>query len=72
MTMVDWLLTEQLVQIFREAGAKRPELNATLVARSPLGEEDVLAGQGEPSAACVPGAHSASDRGGGHPFLRAR
>lgn len=46
MTMVDWLLTEQLVQIFREAGAKRPELNATLVARSPLGEEDVLAGAG--------------------------
>ncbi|MEX2467090.1 MAG: hypothetical protein WD995_09270 [Gemmatimonadota bacterium] len=46
MTMVDWLLTEQLVEIFREAGAKRDELNATLEARSPLGEEDVLAGAG--------------------------
>jgi hypothetical protein len=46
MTMVDWLLTEQLVEIFREAAAKRPDLNATLEARSPLGEEDVLAGAG--------------------------
>ena len=32
MTMVDWLLTEQLVEIFRAAQAKRPELNAELVA----------------------------------------
>jgi hypothetical protein len=44
--MVDWLLTEQLVEIFREGRAKRPELNAELVARSPHGEEDVLAGAG--------------------------
>jgi hypothetical protein len=44
--MVDWLLTEQLVEIFREAAEKRPELNAELVARSPHGEEDVLAGAG--------------------------
>jgi hypothetical protein len=46
MTMVDWLLTEQLLGIFQEAGAKRPDLNAALVPRSPLGEEDVLAGAG--------------------------
>ncbi len=46
MTMVDWLLTEQLVEIFGEAGAKRVGLNAELVARSPLGEKDVLAGAG--------------------------
>ena len=46
MTMVDWLLTEQLVGIFGEARAKRPELNAELVARRPHGEEDVLAGAG--------------------------
>lgn len=46
MTMVDWLLTEQLIEIFREARVKRPELNAELEAKSPLGEEDVLAGAG--------------------------
>src|SRR6056297_2091021 len=46
MSMVDWLLTEQLMQIFQEAQAKRSGLNATLEARSPLGEEDVLAGAG--------------------------
>ena len=46
MTMVDWLLTEQLVDIFRAAHEKRPELNAELIARSPHGEEDVLAGAG--------------------------
>lgn len=46
MTMVDWLLTEQLVEIFREAEATRPGLNAELVAKSPHGEEDVLAGAG--------------------------
>lgn len=46
MTMVDWLLTEQLVDIFGEARAKRPQLNAELQARSPHGEEDVLAGAG--------------------------
>ena len=46
MTMVDWLLTEQLVEIFRAARTKRPDLNAELVARSPHGEEDVLAGAG--------------------------
>ncbi len=44
--MVDWLLTEQLMEIFQEAQRKRPTLNAELVARSPLGEEDVLAGAG--------------------------
>lgn len=44
--MVDWLLTEQLVEIFREAEATRARLNAELVARSPHGEEDVLAGAG--------------------------
>ena len=44
--MVDWLLTEQLMEIFQEAQKKRPTLNAELVARSPLGEEDVLAGAG--------------------------
>jgi hypothetical protein len=44
--MVDWLLTEQLVEIFRQARSKRPELNAELVARSPHGEEGVLAGAG--------------------------
>src|SRR5512134_1837132 len=46
MTMVDWLLTEQLVQIFRDAKAKRPDLNVELEARSPHGESDVLAGAG--------------------------
>lgn len=46
MTMVDWLLTEQLVEIFQDAAAKRPTLNAVLEARSPHGEEDVLAGAG--------------------------
>jgi len=46
MTMVDWLLTEQLVEIFTEARAKRPGLNAELEAHSPHGEEDVLAGAG--------------------------
>lgn len=46
MTMVDWLLTEQLVEIFRAARVKRPELNAELEAHSPHGEEDVLAGAG--------------------------
>lgn len=46
MTMVDWLLTEQLVEIFQEAEATREGLNAHLVARSPHGEEDVLAGAG--------------------------
>lgn len=44
--MVDWLLTEQLVEIFRDAEAKRSGLNAELVAKSPHGEEDVLAGAG--------------------------
>jgi hypothetical protein len=44
--MVDWLLTEQLVDIFREARAKRPELNAELVGRNPHAEEDILAGAG--------------------------
>ncbi|MDX1493218.1 MAG: hypothetical protein R3253_04020 [Longimicrobiales bacterium] len=44
--MVDWLLTEQLVEIFQEAEATREGLNAHLVARSPHGEEDVLAGAG--------------------------
>jgi hypothetical protein len=46
MTMVDWLLTEQLVEIFRSAGQTRPGLNAALVAHDPHGEEDVLAGAG--------------------------
>lgn len=46
MTMVDWLLTEQLVEIFREAEATREGLNAHLMAKSPHGEEDVLAGAG--------------------------
>ncbi|MEQ1855808.1 MAG: hypothetical protein ABL963_05005 [Longimicrobiales bacterium] len=46
MTVVDWLLTEQLVETFREAKAKQPNLNAELEARSPHGEEDVLAGAG--------------------------
>lgn len=46
MTMVDWLLTEQLVEIFQEAQTSREGLNAQLVARSPHGEEDVLAGAG--------------------------
>ena len=46
MTMVDWLLTEQLVEIFQEATQTRAGLNAQLVARSPHGEEDVLAGAG--------------------------
>ncbi len=44
--MVDWLLTEQLVEIFREGRSRRPDLNAELVAHSPHGEEDVLAGAG--------------------------
>lgn len=44
--MVDWLLTEQLVEIFQEAERTRRGLNAELVARSPHGEEDVLAGAG--------------------------
>ncbi|MSR20034.1 MAG: hypothetical protein EXR91_03530 [Gemmatimonadetes bacterium] len=46
MTMVDWLLTEQLVQICRDAKAKRPDLNVEIEARSPHGEDDVLAGAG--------------------------
>jgi len=46
MSMVDWLLTEQLVEIFQKASAKRPRLNADLIARSEHGEEDVLAGAG--------------------------
>ncbi|MDG2282676.1 MAG: hypothetical protein P8L45_06120 [Longimicrobiales bacterium] len=46
MTMVDWLLTEQLVEIFQEALAKRRGLNAELIVRDPFGEEDVLAGAG--------------------------
>lgn len=46
MSMVDWLLTEQLVEIFQEGLAKRPGLNAELVARDPHGEEDILAGAG--------------------------
>jgi hypothetical protein len=46
MTLVDWLLTEQLVQIFRDAKAKQPGLNIELEARSPHGEEEVLAGAG--------------------------
>lgn len=46
MTMVDWLLTEQLVEIFQEALATRAGLNAELIARDPHGEEDVLAGAG--------------------------
>jgi hypothetical protein len=46
LTMVDWLLTEQLVEIFRRGREKRPDLNADLVAHSPHGEEDVLAGAG--------------------------
>ncbi len=44
--MVDWLLTEQLVEIFREALQRRPALNAALEARSVHGEEEVLAGAG--------------------------
>ena len=46
MTMVDWLLTEQLVEIFQEGARTREDLNAWLVAKSPHGEEDVLAGAG--------------------------
>jgi hypothetical protein len=46
MTMVDWLLTEQLVKIFRDAKSKQPDLNVELEARSPHAEEDVLAGAG--------------------------
>lgn len=46
MSMVDWLLTEQLVEIFREARVKRPDLNAELVAKSVHGEPEVLAGAG--------------------------
>jgi len=45
-TVVDWLLTEQLIQIFRDAKAKQPDLNVELEAKSPHGEEDVLAGAG--------------------------
>jgi hypothetical protein len=45
-TVVDWLLTEQLVQIFRDAKAKQPDLNVELESRSPHGEDDVLAGAG--------------------------
>jgi hypothetical protein len=44
--MVDWLLTEQLVEVFQEARAKRPGLNADLVARSEHGEPERLAGAG--------------------------
>jgi hypothetical protein len=46
MTMVDWLLTEQLVKIFRDAKLKQAGLNVELEARSPHAEEDVLAGAG--------------------------
>lgn len=44
--MVDWLLYEQLVEIFQEALATRPGLRAELVAHDPHGEEDTLAGAG--------------------------
>jgi hypothetical protein len=44
--MVDWLLTEQLVEIFRDAKSKHPDLNAELELRSPHGEQDVLGGSG--------------------------
>jgi len=57
--MVDWLLTEQLVEIFREARAKRPELNAELIGRSPHAEEDILAGAGTWSS-CWAGASGPS------------
>jgi len=46
MTMVDWLLTEQLVENFQSARRRKPELNAELEARSEHGEPDVLAGAG--------------------------
>jgi hypothetical protein len=46
MTMIDWLLTEQLVEIFQNARRKKPGLNAELEARSEHGEVDVLAGAG--------------------------
>ena len=46
MSLVDWLITEQLVAVFREAGHTRPGLNAELEAHSPFGEPDVLAGAG--------------------------
>lgn len=46
MSMVDWLLTEQLVEIFQEALHTRSGLNVRLMAKSPHGEEDVLAGAG--------------------------
>jgi len=46
MPMVDWLLTEQLVEIFQEAKTKRPHLNADLIARSEHGEPERLAGAG--------------------------
>jgi hypothetical protein len=46
MTMVDWLLTEQLVEIFQKAHVKKPGLNAELEAKSEHGEADVLAGAG--------------------------
>jgi hypothetical protein len=46
MTLVDWLLTEKLVEIFRDARAKRPDLNAELVTSPVHGEPDVLAGAG--------------------------
>lgn len=46
MPMIDWLLTEQLVEIFQDALQKRPELNAELRAKSAHGEPGVLAGSG--------------------------
>jgi hypothetical protein len=46
MSMVDWLLTEQLVENFQNALRRKPHLNAELEARSAHGEPDVLAGAG--------------------------
>ena len=39
MTMVDWLLIEQFVEIFREARAQRPELVRELNERRGQDEE---------------------------------
>lgn len=46
MTMVDWLVTEQLVEIFRDARSERPGLNAELVVEAEHAEPGRLAGAG--------------------------
>lgn len=40
-TLLDVLLTEQLLEVFRAAGRKNPRINAELV-RDPSGDADIV------------------------------